>query len=901
MNGRTIGDRPSSYTYLGPRGKSVIDLVWINWNYVHLIDNMFIDYNINNSDHFPCVLQLRNIGNNNTNSNNNLPCIQFQNYKWNESKILEYQEFLQTGLNDDCESYSDLVTIIENAANMTGMIQKIYINQKNIEKNKTWFDKSCKEHKKKVRNALKVCRNSNFELNTLNAYLKEKQEYNKVKETAKRKYYNEIEINLTNVKNSVEFWKAVKCIKNRRKYVNNISITEWETYLIKLYKKELIPDEIRFQDCLHPLLDKNTEWNEVKEVLKKCKNGKSPGTDLIRNEFWKNLPDNGIQCVIKIFNKIIENENIPDGWGKSFLHMIHKKGDCANPENYRGITLANSILKIFTAIINNRIENYVEINYILPEEQNGFRKRRGCRDNIYILNSLVNQQLRLPKSKLFTIFIDYKRAFDSIDRNILWQKLFYIGISSKIIRIIRNIYENIEICIRKDDEYTGFVKPGLGLMQGDSLSALLFALYISDLNANLQSSGCPGVDVDAYNTLQYLAYADDLVFLSTTHFHAQRQLQILEKYNDKNKLELNVEKTKVLIFHKGRLRDKMYQFNYKQKQIEIVKNFNYLGIKFSSSGAISTMAKDIVDRSNKALGAVRTIIDKINTWEGKMKIYRTMITSILLYTVETWAFQCSDLLEKIQVRFFKLLFAWPKNTPNYLVRYELGINKIEFEIFKKSYKWWIHILELEENRWIKICYKKQFELDKNILSTKMKFNWVTCFKSFFVNSRFYSIWEQQNPNLAWQNYDNMLGEYKNKLIEQDLDRIHNSTYNNLYKELIFFNNNQLSVSLFNFTEKYKLVSQIKMSNENLINIYTKRFKIKIFTNDTCVLCQTGQRESIQHIISECPVYDEVRNIHLISNNIQPSIYILQLYNLKQFNIVYKFLTNCFDIRSNIIG
>ena len=110
-------------------------------------------------------------------------------------------------------------------------------------------------------------------------------------------------------------------------------------------------------------LDTKITDAEIYNRLKKIKNNKSPGSDLISNEFLKNLPQNSVLYIYVLFNKILTEERIPDCWTNINLRMIYKKGDNKNPVNYRPIALVNSILKLFTQVIYNRLYEWTERKY----------------------------------------------------------------------------------------------------------------------------------------------------------------------------------------------------------------------------------------------------------------------------------------------------------------------------------------------------------------------------------------------------------------------------------------------------------------------------------------------------------------------------------------------------------
>ena len=121
-----------------------------------------------------------------------------------------------------------------------------------------------------------------------------------------------------------------------------------------------------------------------------------------------------------------------------------KKGDCRTPENYRPITILSCLGKLFTSILNTRINSFLEDFELLNENQAGFRKGYSTTDHIFLLHSLISI-LKQSKKKLFCAFIDFSMAFDSVWRIGLWQKLLSTSINGKFFRVVYNMYNNIKI------------------------------------------------------------------------------------------------------------------------------------------------------------------------------------------------------------------------------------------------------------------------------------------------------------------------------------------------------------------------------------------------------------------------------------------------------------------------
>ena len=116
---------------------------------------------------------------------------------------------------------------------------------------------------------------------------------------------------------------------------------------------------------------------------------------------------------------------------------------------------------------------------ILGREQVGFREGYSTIDHAFVLH-LVIELYQSVRNRVFCAFIDYRKAFDSIDRSLLWQKLLSYNINGKVLNIIRQIYSKAKSCIRKDNMISDYFMCNVGVRQGDNLSQVLFSLFINE-------------------------------------------------------------------------------------------------------------------------------------------------------------------------------------------------------------------------------------------------------------------------------------------------------------------------------------------------------------------------------------------------------------------------------------
>ena len=160
----------------------------------------------------------------------------------------------------------------------------------------------------------------------------------------------------------------------------------------------------------------------------------------------------------KLFNLIFENGLIPESWPVGTIKPIYKnKGDPKLPENYRPITILSCLGKLFTAIINKRLNKFSEENELIEPCHAGFRKQYSTSDNIFIIKSLIDiMKTDKNKSKLLRCFVEFKQAFDSVWRERLWEKLQQHKINGQCLTLIQNMYNNIKSRVVANDKSSMF-------------------------------------------------------------------------------------------------------------------------------------------------------------------------------------------------------------------------------------------------------------------------------------------------------------------------------------------------------------------------------------------------------------------------------------------------------------
>ena len=235
-------------------------------------------------------------------------------------------------------------------------------------------------------------------------------------------------------------------------------------------------------------LDKDFSDKEVKGVVASLGNCKAAGWDNIPNEALKEAPLSLLIQLKILFNRVKNRVEVPSAWKRGRIVLVHKKGPTVDINNYRPLTVLVSMSGVYTKLLNQRLTQVVEEHKLLGEVQHGFRKGRSGADCTFILNSVLwKNSAKGRKSHL--AFIDLMKAYDSVDRAILWRKLESVGIKGKFLASLKSLYDGDFVTAEVNGVTTSPVYLRRGVRQGCSLSPMLFALYIAEMGQELTQSG----------------------------------------------------------------------------------------------------------------------------------------------------------------------------------------------------------------------------------------------------------------------------------------------------------------------------------------------------------------------------------------------------------------------------
>jgi len=358
---------------------------------------------------------------------------------------------------------------------------------------------------------------------------------------------------LEKIKKESEVWKYINKKRRKSRYIgNNIEIVKWKAHF-----KNLLGGEEKKEEAGRKYVVRSKEETEelqeikIREVVKRMKRNKAAGYDELPMEVWKFAGKDLWKGLVLTLRQIWRENRIPKDWRKSIIVPIYKRGDPNVPSNYRGISLLCTAYKVYAELIRRRLEDHAERVGGIPETQTGFRKGKSTLDNIFTLCHLAQRDGRTEEreKRLYAFFADLSVAFDNVDRNTLWRVLREMNLEESLIKKIETIYEITEVMVKAEGKCTESFVTRRGVKQGCVLSPVLFNLYMAGIHAELKNRRIGGVEVGNLRIWE-LAYADDIVLLARNKVALEDMMLTLGRFLKERKLELNVEKSKIMVFNK---------------------------------------------------------------------------------------------------------------------------------------------------------------------------------------------------------------------------------------------------------------------------------------------------------------------------------------------------------------
>ncbi|CAF3715602.1 unnamed protein product [Rotaria socialis] len=453
-------------------------------------------------------------------------------------------------------------------------------------------------------------------------------------------------------------------------------LNRWKDYFNDLLNVPSIVDQTTIQQIPPATIttseqrrqDKTPTLSEVQCAIKQMKNGKAPGNDGISIDVIKagGLPM--AKWLHEIFVDIWENEIMIKDWTTAILIRLYKnKGDKKICDNYRGISLLVVTSKIFSRIILNRVQGLLDKQ--LLEEQAGFRSNRSTIDQIFILK-MIKEKSHNNNKPLHMCFIDIMKAYDSVDRTLLWQICRHYGLTDKIVQMLILLYQDTKAQVRINGEISDPFDINSGVQQGGIPSCILFNVLFDFIMRRVIEQvkllGITGIKMaygsndffhpasDNYIDLEILLllYADDLVMMCSNATDLELFIQCFEQVTQQFGLTMSVKKTCVMslkqlqqdlitnkVIKDQEIGNQNLTITIRNEKIETVNDFRYLGCCVTRDQSIEKELETRLAKASRAFNMLRHVIwcRKTVSIQAKLRIFRACVLPVLLYGSEIWS------------------------------------------------------------------------------------------------------------------------------------------------------------------------------------------------------------------------------------------------------------------------
>ena len=366
------------------------------------------------------------------------------------------------------------------------------------------------------------------------------------------------------------------------------------------------------------------------------------GVDEIVNEILRRpeLSD----CLLDILNMCYTSKTVPTEWHVSLLVPVFKKGNPSMCTNYRGIALMSTCAKLYNRLLLGRIRDGLDSH--LRPNQNGFRPLRSTGQHVLAWRRIHEEVIATKFASLYSTFIDFSKAFDSVDWNYIENIMLSYDIPVETVDAVMSVYYGATAAVKSDGDISDYFDLGVGVLQGDTLAPYLFVLVIDWIMRNAVPDASLGFCVrERVGTrsrctspavyVTDLDFADDIAVLSSSATNMQIMILSIELWALKVGLKINGPKTEYLVsgYEDPLTPAPMFHLS-SGLELKKVLDFKYLG-----TWLISSM-NDFKIRRAAAWSAIKKLN---NIWKStaitnhlKIRLFNCLVVSILLYNATTW-------------------------------------------------------------------------------------------------------------------------------------------------------------------------------------------------------------------------------------------------------------------------
>lgn len=396
----------------------------------------------------------------------------------------------------------------------------------------------------------------------------------------------------------------------------------------------------------------------VVKILKKLQMKKAAGPDLIGG-FWYKKLESYIPFMTNLFESSFANEiEVPEWMAKARTVLTPKNKQTAIPKNYRPIACLNIMYKIFSGCLNVFLSDHCATNDIVTASQNGGKKNVWGTTEQLLLNKTILKEVKSRRRNLTTVWLDYKKAFDSVPHLWLIRALELAKVPDKIVNIIRSLTKIWSTQVHLSGETESIVTDPIhykkGIFQGDSLSVILFVLSVNPLSHLLNKMKGYAAGHDQSLNVTHNFFVDDLKLYAGTQSNLNKLLDIVTTFSKDIDMQFGIDKCAYVKIVKGKQVSCKGKINVNGVEISPVADgdtYRYLGqdenVEFVGAINKERVTKELYQRCRKVWSSELSAYHKATA-------HNVFVTSVIVPTFGIIDWSIED-LKKIDIRIRKLM------------------------------------------------------------------------------------------------------------------------------------------------------------------------------------------------------------------------------------------------------
>ena len=475
----------------------------------------------------------------------------------------------------------------------------------------------------------------------------------------KKKYYFSQEIDKS--KNPRHMWKnlkqacdlqmtnqIVKMKFNNSTYLNELDIANNYNKFVEESILELINDGTKTNCTVYPYINSIERTGEFviqeisqQDILKAIKKLKKKDSTDIVNEMVLSLGGEFLLAKVhEIINMSIREGMFPQKWKQSVITPIPKKQNSLDPSDFRPINSLPFLEKVFESIVHSQLLEYINKNDILTSNQSGFREKHSCETSLQLTISRWKKWLDKPENLVITVSLDLRRAFETVNQDLLLKKLKIYGFSDNALKWFTCYLKNRTHVTKVNSEISEPQINRVGVPQGSILGPLLFILYINDIDR------C--IDDNVFVNL----FADDTLIsvedcnIDSAVMRTNRVLRKIENWLNVNKLFINCAKSKVMLM--GRSEENISPIILKGVNLEYVESFKYLGVIVDKKLNFKNHFNELIENIKRKVNYLYRCSNNLNM-NNRIKVYKSIISPNFYYCPTILYFGTQENINKLQL------------------------------------------------------------------------------------------------------------------------------------------------------------------------------------------------------------------------------------------------------------